>query len=353
MGNASLESLIAAGTKLWLDSIDPDLVAEQRQWGASGATSNPVIVTNLLKTGRFDDALAELIRSGRDDEAIAWEMTNRLVQSAQDVFRPVWEQTRGNDGYVSFELDPLLEDPKLGPPHEVRVARYVELGRHWSSGHTNRMIKVPATPAGLAALEPLAAAGVTLNVTLVFSPHQYHAAREAVWRGAQQHARPERFKSVYSIFVSRVDVYADQHLPQLSAAARGWLGIVNAKRIWAENRLFWSDKRLPLAQEIIFASTGTKKPEDPPWKYVEAFAGSDIETNPPETNEAYARSGRIATAQVADLPPAEVLAELDREVDMQHLETTLMAEGIKKFADPQKALLEFIAAQRAALPAPL
>lgn len=351
MGNLSLESLIATGTKLWLDSIDPDLVAEQRAWGASGATSNPVIVTNLLKTGRFDRELEERIGAGLDDSAIAWEMTDRLVRSAQQVFDPVWRATGGNDGYVSFELDPLIEDPQQALPHAERVSRYVELGRQWSAGHENRMIKVPATPAGLEALEPLAAAGVTLNVTLVFSPRQYRAAREAVWRGAQRAARLERFKSVYSIFVSRVDVYADQHLPQLGPGARGWLGIANAKRIWAENRLFWSDKRLPLAQEIIFASTGTKNPQDAPWKYVEAFAGSDIETNPPETNEAYAASGRTARAQVAELPAPEVLAELDRVVDMQHLEATLMSEGIKKFADPQKALLQFIAGKRSALAA--
>jgi transaldolase len=80
---------------------------------------------------------------------------------------------------VSFELDPLLEDPQANIPHAERVKRYIELGKKWSAGHQNRMIKVPATPAGLEALQPLCAAGVTLNVTLVFTPRQYHAAREA------------------------------------------------------------------------------------------------------------------------------------------------------------------------------
>src|SRR5690606_27306380 len=143
----------------------------------------------------------------------------------------------------------------------------------------------------------------------------------------------EHFKSVYSIFVSRVDVYTDKHVSQLSPQAQGQVGIVNAKRIWQENRRFWADKQLPLAQEMIFASTGTKKPEDPPWKYVEAFAGSDIETNPPETNDAVQRSGRTIVRRVDEMPPAEVLAEIDRLVDMEHLEQTLMSEGVKKFAD--------------------
>src|SRR5205085_12280773 len=238
-------------------------------------------------------------------------------------------------GYVSFELDPLLEDPALNMPVEQRTRQYIELGKKWSAGHTNRMIKLPATPAGLGAIEELCAAGVTLNVTLTFSPRQYTAARDAMWRGALRRTDRSHFKSVYSIFVSRVDVYTEKHLPQLSPKAQGLVGIVNAKRIWQMNQRFWADKKVPLQQEIIFASTGTKKPEDPPWKYVEAFAGSDIETNPPATNEAVQSSGRTFSRQVDVLPPEDVLVEIDREVDMAHLEETLMAEGVKKFADPQ------------------
>lgn len=345
----SLKSLIACGTKLWLDSIDPHLVKENRGWGATGATSNPIIVADLIRTGRFDDDLKRLIHEGLDNEAIAWQLTDLLVRQAQAVFLPVWQETKGNDGYVSFELDPLLEDPELGPAHDVRVAKYVELGKKWAAGHQNRMIKVPATPAGLDALEGLAAAGITLNVTLIFSPRQYHAAREAVWRGRQKFGQLEKFKSVYSIFVSRVDVYTEQHVPQLSAEAQGQVGIVGAKRIWADNRAWWSDKKLPLQQELIFASTGTKKPTDKPWKYVEAFAGSDIETNPPATNEAVAKSGITFTRQVDRLPPQAVLDEIDRLVSIEHMESTLMGEGIKKFADPQKALLKLIAEKRTSM----
>ena len=173
-----------------------------------------------------------------------------------------------------------------------RVSEYVRLGQEWSAGHQNRMIKVPATPAGLDALEELVAAGVTVNVTLIFSSRQYHLARDAVWRGAQRRKNLDDFKSVYSIFVSRLDVYTEKAVPQLSPAAQGMVGILNAKRIWADNQQYWSEHATPLRQEIVFASTGTKKPSDPPWKYVEAFAGSDIQTNPPATNEAVAKSGR-------------------------------------------------------------
>lgn len=348
---SALQSLIASGTKLWLDSIDPDLVAENRKLGATGATSNPIIIAALIETGRFDADVEQLVHQGLSDSDIAWQLTDKLVRNAQQVFLPVWEQTSGNDGYVSFELDPLLEDTQLGPSHEERVAQYVELGQRWSAGHKNRMIKVPATPAGLDALETLAAAGVTLNVTLIFSDRQYRIARDAIWRGAQRRASLKLFKSVYSIFVSRVDVYTEKHLPQLSPAAQGMVGIVNAKRIWAENREFWVEKQPPLAQEMIFASTGSKRPDDPAWKYVEAFAGSDIETNPPATNEAIEASGRTIIRQIDQLPPEEVLAEIDREVNIGHLEETLMAEGIEKFADPQKSLIALIGQKRANLAA--
>jgi transaldolase len=337
-----LQSLIACGTKLWLDSIDPDLVKRNRALGATGATSNPIIVTDLIKTGRFDALLTPMIKEGLSANDIAWRLTDALVRQAQEVFLPVWEKTKGDDGYVSFELDPLLEDPKLNMPIADRTRHYIELGKRWAAGHKNRMIKVPNTPAGLGALEELAAAGVTLNVTLTFTPKQYTAARDAVWRGAQRRKSLDGFKSVYSIFVSRVDVYTEKHVPQLSPAAQGQVGIVNAKNIWRMNQRFWADKKLPIKQEIIFASTGTKKKEDPHWKYVEAFAGSDIETNPPATNDDVEASGRIITRQIDKMPPQEVLNEIESKVNLQHMEDVLMEEGIEKFADPQHALLKLI-----------
>jgi transaldolase len=344
-----IKSLLATGTKLWLDSVDPDLVRRDHAAGATGATSNPIIVADLIAGGRYDDLIDRFVREGLTEQEIAWRLTDHLVREAQAVFFPVWEQTRGNDGYVSFEVDPLLEDPGLNLPHRERVSRYVELGQQWSAGHKNRLIKVPATPAGLDALEPLAAGGVRLNVTLIFTTRQYRAARDAVWRGARTRADLDGFKSVYSIFVSRLDVYTEKAVPQLSPAAQGMVGILNAKRIWAENRAFWAGRHTPLEQEIVFASTGTKKPGDQPWKYVEAFAGSDIQTNPPATNEAVRRSGLGFTRQVDKLPPGEVVAEIDRLVDMERLEATLMAEGIAKFAAPQKSLLALVAEKRHAV----
>jgi transaldolase len=345
----SLRSLISTGTKLWLDSIDPELVERDRALGATGATSNPIIIADILNTGRFDDHMRALLDEGMDNSAIAWEMTDYLVRNAQEVFLPVWEETRGNDGYVSFELDPLLEDRELNLPHAKRVKEYIELGKHWGSGHVNRLIKVPATPAGLDSLEELAAAGINLNVTLIFSERQYKLAREAVWRGAQRRSSLTHFKSVYSIFVSRVDVYTEKQIPELSPDAQGQVGIVNVKRLWQLNQSFWKDKNLPLQQEIVFASTGTKKPGDPPDKYVEALAGSDIQTNPPATNDAVEGLNKQYTRKVDQLPTQAVLDEIDAKVDVAKMEQVLMDEGTAKFADPHKALLKLIAEKHEAL----
>jgi transaldolase len=348
----SLSSLLATGTKVWQDSIDPLLVQKGRAAGMTGATSNPLIVSNILSTGRFDDRLPTLFARNLSDAEIAWALTDQLVTDAQAVFLPVWLQTKGNDGYVSFELDPLLEDPSCTLTHVEKVHRYVELAKTWGLNRQNRMIKVPATPAGIDALEPISAAGIPLNITLIFTPRQYEAARNAVWRGAQERGTNggglAYFKAGYSIFISRVDIYTDQHVPTLSAAAQGLVGIVNAKRLWRANQAFWKDKNLPLQQEIIFASTGTKKLSDAPDKYIEAVAGSDIQTNPPATNDAAETSGKTYTRQVDILPARPLLDEIDKKVDQDHMEETLLAEGTEKFAAPFKALLKLIAQKRGA-----
>ncbi len=346
----SLKSLIVSGTKLWLDSIDPELVKKNHELGASGATSNPIIISDLIKTGRFDEEMIEFFEEGSNDNEVAWLMTDHLVHDAQEVFFPNWQSTSGNNGYVSFELDPLLEDKEANVPHAERVKQYIELGKEWSRGHQNRMIKVPATAAGLDALEELAAAGITLNVTLIFSERQYKIARDNVWKGAQRRKNGlDGFKSVYSIFVSRVDVYTEKNVPSLTPAAQGMVGIVNAKRLWKLNQDFWASKGLKLQQEIIFASTGTKKPSDPPDKYVEALAGSDIQTNPPATNDAVEKLNKQYTRQVDKMPAQAVLDDIDAKVDQAKMEQVLMSEGTAKFADPFKTLLKLIAEKRAAL----
>jgi transaldolase len=247
-------------------------------------------------------------------------------------------------------LDPLIEDEAASHDHSQRVQRYLELGEKWSVGHKTRMIKVPASPAGLDALEALAAAGVTINVTLMFTERQYQLARDAIWRGAQRLKNGlQDFKSVYSIFVSRLDVYTEQRIPDLSPAAQGMVGILNARRIWRENREFWKDKGLRLQQEIVFASTGVKKPSDPPDKYVEALAGSDIQTNPSATNEAVEQTSKSYARHIDETPSSSVDGEIEKKVDMASLERVILEEGVQKFIEPQKAWLRLIADKRASI----
>ncbi len=150
-----------------------------------------------------------------------------------------------------------------------------------------------------------------------------------------------------------MDVYTEVNCHDLSEEAQGIVGIVNAKQIWKMNHDFWASKNLPIKQEMIFASTGTKHKEygqqDPPYKYVAALAGSDIETNPPATNDAVAACGQTFTKQVDHLPPASVLTEIATKVDVKKMEETLMSQGLAKFADPFKSLLAVIATKRKAL----
>ncbi|MGB7324454.1 MAG: transaldolase family protein [Rubripirellula sp.] len=342
----SIKSLIESGTKLYLDSVEPSEVDQNLAWGAVGATSNPAIISGIVKAGGLDSEIESLIGAGHDDETIAWELTDSLVKDAQKKFLAIHEQTGGDAGWVSFELDPLLEDPSLNLSEDDVVNRYVELGKKWAAGHVNRMIKVPATAAGLRALEPLAAAGITLNVTLIFTMDQYIAARESVWKGAQKLANRDQFKSVYSIFISRIDVYTKSEVPTLSDESQGMVGLLNAKRVWQENTAFWADKKLPLAQELIFASTGTKNPSDLPYRYVQALAGSDIQTNPPETNQAVVDSGVTFTRTVDQMPSQSIQDDVDAKVDVAAMRSALMAEGVDKFVKPQRALLELIATKR-------
>lgn len=344
-----IQSLIDTGSKVWLDSVDPDEVKKNKAIGISGATSNPIIISGLIASGRFDQTMSSLITDQISDEDLAWQMTDHLVNEAQGAFHDIWQITKGDNGWVSFELDPLLEDVDNPTPHDEAVARYIELGKQWSAGHDNRMIKVPATDAGLAALEDLAAAGITLNVTLIFSERQYIAARDAIWRGRQRYGQLERFKSVYSIFVSRVDVYTEKNLPELSKALQGRVGVINAKQIGIANEAFWADKKLPLKQEMIFASTGKKLDWQDEDYYIAELAGSDILTNPPATNAAIQEMGSSYAPASRKLPDQAILDEFEQKVDIPKLESTLMAEGTEKFADPQKKLIQTIAAKRAEL----
>ena len=188
-----LQSLVASGTKLWLDSVDPDEIARNRALGATGATSNPIIIADLIKTGRFDADIQRFLKSGHDDEAIAWAMTDKLVKRCAGRVRAGLERDGRQRRLGQLRARPAARRP--GPQH-ARGRADEEVHRssatEWSAGQKNRMIKVPATEGGLAALEELVAAGVNVNVTLIFSERQYIIARDACWRGIQRRKDRDR-----------------------------------------------------------------------------------------------------------------------------------------------------------------
>ena len=222
--------------------------ATNRVSGATGATSNPIIISDLIKTGRFDADMKAFFDAGPRRRGRRLGHDRPAREGGAGRVHRVWNDTKGNDGWVSFELDPLLED---GADEEHRRAdqrEYIELGKKWSAGHKNRMIKVPATPGGLGALEELAAAGVTLNVTLIFSERQYNARpRRGLARRAAAQRQGEREDRLQHLRQPGGRVHREAR-PDLSPAAQGQVGIVNAKRIWKLNQEFWADKGLPASR---------------------------------------------------------------------------------------------------------
>ncbi len=336
---SALGSLREAGSKLWLDSIDPLRVGQARALGLTGAASNPTIICELAASGRFDDLIASLAAKAPLDDELAWRFADRLAHQAEELLLPIWRATGGDDGHVSLELDPLLEDPAEAFPHQARVERYVELARRWSRALPNRLIKLPATPAGLDALEEVVAAGVNVNVTLIFTPRQQRRACEAVWRGALRRASLAGLKSVYSVFVSRLDLHAPS-LP-ISPAARRLFAAALARRIWAESRGYWAERTTPLAQEVVFASTGVKRACDAPWRHVEELSGGDILTLPPETLEAIAACNRCFPREVERRCAVELRAELEA-VDLDAVEAALLEAGVRRFVEPQRRLLQLV-----------
>ena len=233
------------------------------------------------------------------------------ITAAADILRPVYDATGGGDGYVSLEVSPYLANDTKGTVTEAK--------RLWKDvGRKNLMVKVPATAEGLPAIEALIAKGISINITLLFSQKVYREVAEAYVAGLEKHVAgggdPSRVASVASFFVSRIDSAVDKQLDEKIARAndpgekerlaalKGKVAIANAKMAYQDyKQLFAGPRWEKLAakgarpQRLLCASTGTKKPEDAPWKYVEAFAGSDIETNPPATNAAVQASAKPAT----------------------------------------------------------
>ncbi len=350
------------GQSPWYDFITRDLVTSGelsrliREDGLLGMTTNPTIFEKGIAGSEvYDDDVRRLLAADRSPAEIVEAIAVADVRAACDLFAPVHEGTDGRDGLVSIEVSPTLAHDTAGTIREAE--------RLWSAvGRPNAMIKIPGTRAGLPAITHSIAAGINVNVTLLFSVTRYAEVAAAYQAGLEARLARRlpvaRIASVASFFVSRVDTMVDPLLDRLGGAAaalRGTTAIANAalayeafRRLTAEPRWTALAARGARPQRPLWASTSTKDPRYPDVHYVEPLiAPATVNTLPPETFAAYRDHGRPAVRIDAELAAADGrLAELARVgIDLVEVTARLEVEGVNKFAASYESLLRGIEAK--------
>jgi transaldolase len=360
-----LEKLAERGQSIWIDNLSRELVHTgglERlidEDSVTGVTSNPTIFQKAISQGEdYDDQLRELLARTDDVREIFFELAEDDVRDACDVLRPVWDRTHGGDGYVSIEVDPWLAQDTAGT-----FAQAMDL--HEAVDRPNAFVKIPATLAGLPAIEDCIAKGRSINITLIFSLDRYDAVVEAYLRGLERlianGGDPSKVASVASFFVSRVDTETDRRLEELgNKTLQGKLGIANARIAYRHfQEAFTGSRWEALAgagaskQKPLWASTSTKNPAYRDVMYVEELIGPDtVNTMPPETVEAFQDHGEVRGDTILEgVDEAERLLEELRAagVDYDEVVETLEDEGVRKFTDSFDELLDGIRAKRGAL----
>ncbi|MFC4819220.1 transaldolase [Dokdonella ginsengisoli] len=347
------------GQSLWLDNITREMLDDgtlQRyitELSVTGLTSNPTIFDEAIaRTAAYDAGIAQKARAGLAGEALFTELALEDLRRAADQFRPIFEASRGEDGWVSMEVSPLLADDAAGT---VEAAKAI----HAQAARPNLFVKIPGTAAGIAAIEETIYAGVPVNVTLLFSREHYLAAAEAYLRGIERRVAAgldPQVRSVASVFVSRWDRAVADGVP---AALHNRLGIAIGRRTYVAYReLHASARWAALAaagarqQRLLWASTGVKDPNARATLYVEAFAAPDtIDTMPEKTLHALTEHGEIKGAMPADGGDADaVLAEFAQAgVDVEALAARLQGEGAQAFVKSWRQLMQRIADKSADL----
>lgn len=345
--------LHALGQRLWLDNITRKLIDDGTlsryiaKLSVSGLTSNPAIFEQAIKAGgAYDAAIRTKALQGRAGEDLFFELALEDITRAADLFAPLHAESDGIDGWVSLEVSPLLADDAAAT---IKAAAAL----HARALRPNVFIKIPGTAAGLVAIEASIAAGIPVNVTLLFSREHCLAAATAYMRGIERRLTAgldPRVASVASLFVSRWDAAV---APEVSAAFHNRLGIAVAVRTWkAWHDLLATPRWQGLAargarpQRLLWASTGTKDPTLADTLYVEALIAPDtINSMPEKTLLAFADHGRLAAPLAPDDAQAEAtLAEFGREgVDLDILAATLQRDGTAAFARSWRDLLYRIA----------
>ncbi len=367
MAESRLHALSEQGQSVWIDSVsrtwlqDGTMHRLMEEDAVVGVTSNPTIFQKALAEGdAYDDQLRELLQTEDDPREIFFNLAVRDIQDACDLFRAVWDRTEGLDGYVSLEVDPGLAHDTEGTIEQAqRFHDWVD--------KPNLYVKIPATKAGLPAIEEMIARGKSINVTLIFSLDRYREVAEAYIHGLERFVEgggdPATVTSVASFFVSRVDTEADKRLEALGTdealALRGKLAVANAKLAYeAYGEIFsgerWGKLTGASPQRCLWASTSTKNPDYRDVMYVEELIGPEtVNTMPLETVRAFQDHGNVARTLDQGLVEARrVFAELARiGVDYDDVTDTLEREGVEKFAQSFDELLDGVRAKRGELAA--
>ena len=350
-----LEELHAAGQSVWLDFISRGMLEAGElddlvERGLRGLTSNPSIFQKAIgQSDDYDDDLASLLNDAPADDinGIYERLVIGDIQAAADALRSVYDSSNGTDGFVSLEVSPLLASDTQATIDEAR--------KLWKLvDRPNLMIKVPATPEGIPAIESLIADGINVNVTLMFSMDHYEAVATAYLRGISQTADPSKVASVASFFVSRVDGKVDAALESVGTdealELRGKIAVDNSKAVYKRyQELFEGEAFADLAnrgarpQRVLWASTSTKNPDYSDVLYVDELVGPNtVNTLPPATLEAFEDHGTVdASAITNDLDAS--LSRLERlgavGVDLDAITDELQTEGVESFSQAFEDLM--------------
>ena len=350
------------GQSLWLDNITRDLLDSGTlkryidELSVTGLTSNPTIFDHAIKNSTaYDAAIRQKLEEGKSGEELFFDLALEDLTRAADLFRPIYDQTNGVDGWVSLEVSPLLA-------YDTASTLAAAKDLHARAGRPNLFIKIPGTKEGLPAIEEAIFAGVPINVTLLFSREQYLAAAEAFLRGIERRIdaglNPE-VGSVASVFISRWDAAVMGKVPE---ALRNRLGIAIAERTYKAYRELLDSPRWQRVynagarpQRLLWASTGTKDPKASDVLYIKALAAPfTVNTMPEGTLKALADHGEIGPILPADGGDCEeVLARFAKAgIDVDALAAQLQDEGAKSFVKSWNELMAVIASKSAALRRP-
>ncbi len=352
------EILHERGQSLWLDNITRSLLDDgtiQRyidSYSVTGLTSNPSIFDKAIGSGDYDDAIRAKSGQGFSDEALFFELAIEDLRRAADLFLPIHERTDRVDGWVSLEVSPLLA---------YDTARTVEAAKelHARAGRPNLFIKIPGTPQGLPAITEAIAAGVPVNVTLLFSAEQYQAAADAYLKGVERRVAEgldPAVDSVASVFMSRWDVAVAKEVPpdlvDHLALAVG-LDVYRAYRaLMSSDRMQGLQNSGARIQRLLWASTSTKDPNAPDTLYVHGLAAPfTVNTMPDETLKAFFDHGEVGDSLPADGGNVDAMLSQFRDagVDTKQVAATLQRDGAAAFVTSWNELLDRIKSQSAAV----